>query len=360
MTYKVAIILINYHDYAKKYLGDCWSSLKKIQLASADWQLETQIFIVDNDSSEESLAYLQVNAPEARLLANKNNDGFAKGNNDALAIAMAEGFDFAWVLNMDTVVTENSLLELVTVAIRQPKAGAIQSLLSLWPKSELVNSLGNAIHFLGYGYCLGYRQPTQSLNLVALNDQPIAYPSGASVLLRISALRQIGLFDEVFWMYNEDQDLGWRLWLSGWECRLATASVVSHKYEFSRSTSKYYWLDRNRILAAWKNYHWLTIILLLPALIGSDLVLAILAWRSGRLKQKLQTWFYFISPLNWPKLLKMRHQTQRLRTKSDRQIVKMFVGRISFQEAEFETKLIAFGNFCLNFYWQVVKLVIFW
>ncbi len=360
MIYRVAIILINYHDYAKKYLGDCWASLQQLQLATTDFSVEKQIFIVDNDSSSESWAYLGENAPGARLLANKNNDGFAKGNNDALAVAMSDGFDFAWVLNMDTIVAENSLVELVEAANNYPKAGAIQSLLSLWPEQELVNSLGNATHFLGYGYCLGYRQKMSELNLASLSGKAIAYPSGASVLLRLSALRQVGLFDETFWMYNEDQDLGWRLWLAGWECRLAPASEVSHKYEFGRSITKHYWLDRNRILAAWKNYHWLTIILLLPILVASDLVLAYLAWRDGRLKQKLQAWQFFLNPLNWWKLFKLRSQTQRLRTRTDRQIIKTFVGRISFQEAGFETKLIASGNWCLNLYWQIIKLVIFW
>ncbi|HQB50957.1 MAG TPA: glycosyltransferase family 2 protein [bacterium] len=360
MTYRVAIILINYHDYAKKYLGDCWASLQQLQLVTTDFSVEKQIFIVDNDSSSDSWNYLKEKAPEARLLANQGNDGFAKGNNDALAIALAEGFDFAWVLNMDTIVAENSLLELIKVANDYPKAGAVQSLLNLWPERDLVNSLGNATHFLGYGYCLGYRQKISELDLDFLNGQIIAYPSGASVLFKLSALRQVGLFDETFWMYNEDQDLGWRLWLAGWECRLASASEVSHKYEFGRSITKYYWLDRNRILAAWKNYHWLTIILLLPVLVASDLVLAYLAWRDGRLKQKLQAWWFFLNPLNWWRLLKLRAQAQRLRSRSDRQIVKTFVGKISFQEVGFETRLIASGNWCLNLYWQIVKSIIFW
>ncbi len=360
MIYRVAIILINYHDYAKKYLGDCWASLQNLQLTAADFSIDKQLFIVDNDSSSESWSYLEQAAPGARFLANKNNDGFAKGNNDALAVALAEGFDFAWVLNMDTIVTENSLIELVQAANKYSQAGALQSLLRLWPEQELANSLGNATHFLGYGYCLGYRQKMSDLDIASLNGQAIAYPSGASVLLRLTALRQIGLFDETFWMYNEDQDLGWRLWLSGWECRLVSTSEVSHKYEFGRSITKYYWLDRNRILAAWKNYHWLTIILLLPVLVASDLVLAVLAWRAGRLKQKLQAWWFFINPLQWRKLIKLRWQAQRLRVRPDRQIVKTFVGRISFQEAGFETKLIACGNWCLNLYWQIIKLVIFW
>lgn len=359
-NYRVAIILVNYQDYAAKYLDDCRTSLQKLTLASSDCQLAITHFIVDNQSTKETSQLLKKMAPEARLICNPHNDGFAKGNNDALAIAMAEGFDFAWVLNMDTVVESASLIELVKVMVRDQKLGAAQSLVRLWPDQSLINSLGNTTHFLGYGYCLGYRQPVDQLNLLALDRQAIDYPSGSSVLFRLTALRQVGLFDEVFWMYNEDQDLGWRLWLAGWDCRLAPLSQIYHKYQFSRSASKYYWLDRNRLLVGWKNYHWLTILVLLPALLASDLVLAVLAWRAGRLKQKLKVWGYFLNPLHWAYLIKARWQVQRLRRRPDRQIVRPFSGQILFQEQEFETLTVKAGNWWLNLYWQVIKLIIVW
>jgi len=357
-TYKIATILINYQDYANKYLADCWASLEKLNLATDDWQIDHTIFIVDNQSDDKTYQTLQTMAPTARLIRNATNDGFAKGNNDAIAIAMAEGCDFVWVLNMDTIVEPDSLIELVKPMLVNQKLGAAQSLMRLWPDQDLINSSGNATHFLGYGYCLDYRKPVAELNLTAIDGQAIAYPSGAAVLFRLSALRQVGLFDETFWMYNEDQDLGWRLWLAGWDCRLAAHSQIYHKYQFSRSSSKYYWLDRNRLLSGWKNYHWLTIIVLLPALLSSDLILAIMSWRAGRLKHKLNAWWYFINPLHWPMLLKSRWQSQRLRRRPDRQIIKIFSGRILFQEVDSQT--VRWGNWFLNFYWQVIKLIIIW
>ena len=76
------------------------------------------------------------------------------------------------------------------------------------PDTEKINSLGNITHFLGFGYCRSYNQNLSQEKFNNLSD--ICYASGASVLLRVSVLRQVGLFDEEFWMYNEDQDLGWR------------------------------------------------------------------------------------------------------------------------------------------------------
>ena len=83
-------------------------------------------------------------------------------------------------------------------------------------------------------------------------------------------LKEVGLFDEEMWMYNEDQDLGWRVWLAGYKCVLAWDAVIYHKYEFSRSISKYYWMDRNRNLSIFKNYHFLTLILIFPAWLAME------------------------------------------------------------------------------------------
>jgi len=83
-----------------------------------------------------------------------------------------------------------------------------------------------------------------------------------------------------------------------------------------------------------------------------------MAWRAGRLKHKLNAWWYFINPLHWPMLLKSRWQSQRLRRRPDRQIVNIFSGRILFQEVDSQT--VRLGNWFLNLYWQVIKLIIVW
>ena len=131
-----------------------------------------------------------------------------------------------------------------------------------------------------------------------------------------------------------------------------------HKYEFSRSASKYYWLDRNRLLSAWKNYHLLTLLVLLPALLLSELVLAVIFRRNGRLSYKLKAWWYFLNPLHWPNLIVMRIRAQRLRQARDHCVIKTFSGRILFQEVD--SFLVRVGNWGLNLYWQIIKLIIIW
>lgn len=321
---KVGIILVNYKDYAQRFLTPCLASIRALDSA-----VRPDIFMVDNASTSESAAYLRVQSPEAHFIFNKNNDGFAKGNNDALLVMIAENYDYALLLNMDASLAPDALDELIRVAEANPSAGAVQARLMLNPERELINSLGNVTHFLGFGYCDAYRQP---FHYKGREVKDIAYPSGAAVLLRIEALRQTGLLDEEFWMYNEDQDLGWRFWLSGWKCLLAFKAVAYHQYEFSRSVSKYYWMERNRLLAAWKNYSLLSLILFFPPLLAMELGMSVFSLRSGWFKEKKKAWAYFFKPRNWLYLLKARRQTQALRQVPDYKILPLFSGSIWYQE----------------------------
>ncbi|MFA4941349.1 MAG: glycosyltransferase, partial [Patescibacteria group bacterium] len=109
MNKRVAIIISpNWRNYAEKYLMDCLESVKK-----QDWAGESKIFLIDNETSEESFALLKniietKNPPNPlyqggnyEIIRNKNNDGFAKGNNDAMKLALAQGFDYVVLFNMD-------------------------------------------------------------------------------------------------------------------------------------------------------------------------------------------------------------------------------------------------------------------
>jgi GT2 family glycosyltransferase len=159
-------------------------------------------------------------------------------------------------------------------------------------------------------------------------------------------------------MYNEDQDLGWRLWLAGFRIVLASRAVFYHKYQFSGSKGRYYWLDRNRLLAIGKNYRLATLIFVLPALIIFELGLTVVAIRDGWFKQKLRVWLYFLSPLTWLYLAKARRVSQSLRQVSDRQIIKLFSGKIIYQELD--GSLLRLANFFLGIYWSIVKMIILW
>ncbi len=393
MNKKVAIILGNFGDYAEKYLPDCIDGLR-----AQDWTGEKKIFIYDNASTEKSRNYLKRIVPEAEIIVNQKNDGFAKGNNDAIKKALEQGFDYIALFNLDMVFEPDCLSKMIEVAELDSrlrgndkgkggndnvKIGAVQARIMLWPEKEKINSLGNMTHFLGFGYCKGYGQEyknchsggsselserlIESSNVdkneilslrSSMTARNICYPSGAAVLFKAEVLKKVGLFDEEFWMYNEDQDLGWRIWLAGFKCILASEAVAYHKYEFSRSIQKYYWMDRNRILVMLKNYHWFTLILIFPAFVIMEIGLLLFSLNGGWIKDKLRVWGYFLSAKNWHYIIRARQASQKLRKIKDRHIIKMFSGRIWYQEiGDWKLRLI---NPIFNAYWWLVKKIIWW
>lgn len=344
------VISPNWHDYAEKYLAQCLASLRAQTFKDFD------LFLVDNETSPSSYDFLKTQAPEATVIGLKNNDGFAGGNNAALKIIVKKNYEFVFLVNMDTVVESNCLEKIIKEADRQPKATAWQARLMLYPQTNLINSLGNETHFLGFGYCRAYRQPFRQDKDNQVKE--ISYASGAGVLYRVSTLRQLGLFDEKLWMYNEDQDICLRFWLAGFKVLLVPRAVVYHKYEFSRSITKYYWLDRNRLIVVFKHYHWLTILLLIPAFAIMEVGTLLFALKNSWWKEKLKVWFYFINPWHWPYLILARWQTQKLRKISERQFTKLLATKIWYQEInDWRLKLV---NPLLCLYWRLIRLIMFW
>jgi len=365
MNKKIAIIISpNYQDYAKKYLAECLAGLRK-----QDYAGEVKIFIADNESAEASYEYVKkildgedsegkiplapfVKGGKYEILRNKNNDGFAKGNNDCMRSALKQGFDYIVLFNMDTVAEPDCASKMVAAA--EPEfVGAVEARLMLYGDKNKINSLGNVTHFLGFGYASGYGEEYREEMA-----KEICYPSGAAVLFKAEVLEKVGLFDETMWMYNEDQDLGWRLWLAGFKCVLAADAVVYHKYEFSRSVKKYYFLDRNRIIAILKNYRLATLVMIFPAFLVMEIGLLFFAARGGWFKEKIKVYGYFLNLNNWRYLLAERKKIQNARTVPDRNIIKLFSSRIWHQELD--GPALRLGNVVFNVYWQIVQRIIFW
>lgn len=357
MNKNVAIIISpNYKDYAKKYLADCINSIRQ-----QDYKGEIKVFITDNETSQESFDFLSKTAPKAELILNKTNDGYAKGCNDSIREALRQGFGYIAIINIHTTIKPDYISELIKVAKSSDNIGAVQGLMLLDSQKNKINSLGNDTHFLGFGYCRGYKdQITNYLSAQAgkLQITNIFYPSGSSFFIKRGVLEKVGLFDEEFWMYNEDQDLGWRIWLAGYKCVLAPKAKLYNKYEFARSIKKYYWMDRNRIIAIIKNYHLLTLLLITPACLVMELGLILFSLKTGWFREKVKVWKYFFLPAKWRYLYQARKRVQNLRKVKDKDIVKMIVGKIWYQEID--DKKLRLVNPIFNAYWQVVKRLVIW
>jgi len=268
-------------------------------------------------------------------------------------LALRKGYDYLILFNTDTTVEDDCISHLVRAADSDGAIGAVQARLMLWPEKDKINSLGNVTHFLGFGYCDGYREEWSRHSFTVIRD--ICFPSGAAVLYKKELLEKTGLFDEEFQIYNEDQDLGWRIWLAGWRCVSAPQAVVYHKYEFSANPRKYYWLDRNRTLTIIKNYQLTTLLLISPAFVFMEIGLLLFAFQKGWFKDKLNVYKYFLNRKNRQYILNARRKSQALRLVKDRDIIGMFSGMIWYDEVgDWKLRL---ANQIMNIYWHIIKWI---
>ena len=159
---------------------------------------------------------------------------------------------------------EPGWLEPLVSALREdPTIGRHSRLILLYPETHLINSRGNALHYLGFGFTRDYRQPLPEL-FVEANGVRVFWLGTGGIL--IDAALQIGLFDESYFMYHEDTDLSWRLRSAGYHTIVVPRSRATHEYEFSRSIKKFYFIERNRLLTLFRNYEARTLFLILPML----------------------------------------------------------------------------------------------
>jgi GT2 family glycosyltransferase len=274
---KVAIIILGYNS--TRHLDDCLRSLLALDYPREDYQ----IFFFDNASADDSVNYIQNKFPQVKVIVNEQNLGFAAGNNKAADYVLKLGFDYLMLINDDTISQPDFLGKLVEVAAKDEQIGAVQARLMLYNNKTKINSLGNQIHYLGFGFSLGANQEFKG----SLEPWEITYGSGAALLIKRQVIAKIGLFAPDFFMYHEDLDFGWRLHLAGYKILIVPAAVIYHKYQFAKSIKQYYWMERNRFICLLENYKLGTLILIGPALLAMEIGLFLFSLKSGFWREKL-------------------------------------------------------------------------
>lgn len=361
----VFVIILSYH--ASEDLRRCVTSV----LRSAYPPERFRVVVVDNAATEETAAVLREFAGQINVLPQRENTGYAGGMNIGIAHALAAGAAFVVALNQDTEVAPDWLRHLVMAMESDRTIGAVQARVMLGERDalgapELVNSVGNAIHVLGFGFAGGHRERWADVR-GRLHGYPypeVAYPSGAAVMFRASTIRDVAIpgaapFSERYFMYHEDLDLGVRLWLGGWRCVLAPQAVVTHFYEFSRSMGKLAWMERNRWWFLLENFRIPTLLLLAPVLIPAELGLYLIARRSGWADAKRRAWREAFAPSGWRTLIAQRRAKQAKRRCGDRVIAQRLTARLSNQEmpSAFVEHIV---NPVLALWWRIVRPLIVW
>lgn len=205
-----------------------------------------EVILVDNDSQDGSVDILAREFPQIKIVANKENLGFAKANNQAIRQFSTQ--PYIWLLNSDTETGKKSLEELVGFMSLHPKIAALGPQL-VYPNREWQSVGGffptaqNVFMYLVPFTVFLPKKILYTFKSIAFYPQPIQkdgveldYVTGAACLLRKEALDQVGLLSEDYFMYFEETDLCWRLKKAGWQIKAIDTDPVMHVYGGSFKT----------------------------------------------------------------------------------------------------------------------------
>jgi len=250
---KVSIIIVNWNG--KAHLPDCLESLNTQTFK------DFETILVDNGSSDGSLEFVDQYYPWVKTVALNTNRGFAGGNNAGYPHTTGE---YIITLNNDTVVEPTWLTELVGVADENPTVGMVASRICSCDDHDMIDSLG--VMVCRDGMSRGAFRLQRFSDLDLRKTQEILLPSACAALYRRRMIEMIGFFDEDFFAYCEDTDLGIRGRIAGWRAVLARDAIVYHKYSQTGgafSPFKLYLVERNHYWVVFKNYPF-TWVLALP------------------------------------------------------------------------------------------------
>jgi len=236
---KLSIIIVNYN--VKYFLEQCLDSV-----AHAIKNIDAEVFVVDNNSSDASIEYLKPLFPNVKFIENQINVGFSKANNQAIKEATGE---YILLLNPDTVIGENSLINVCRFMDENQQAGAVgvkmmdgygqflaeskrgfpspwnsfckmSGLSKLFPKSK---------HFGGYHLKFLDKNNIHEVDILA----------GAFMMVRKKAIEKAEYLDENFFMYGEDIDWSYRITQSGFKNYYYPEPIIHYKGESTKKDIKY-------------------------------------------------------------------------------------------------------------------------
>jgi len=335
-------------------LPDCLASLQKQTLNPEE------IIVVDNASSDQSADYVRNNFPQVKVIENKKNLGFTGANNQGIKEALKSNPDYIFLLNQDTIMGRSCLAKMAAIAGEQEQQDvfAWQPLICCWPEQDKVQTSGDQIHFLGFGYSGDYRREIDDFYRKEGREvKEIPYASGAAMFINARLLSEVGLLDNDLFLYHEDLDLCWRARLLGYKIRLIPQARIYHKYTAGISAHRWYWSERGRLIVLLKSYRLLTLLILSPLFLIMEL--GCLGWSlvNGYLRLKVKSYFSALGQL--PRTLRKRIKIQRQRKLSDREMSVYLTGVFSL--ADLDNPLLRYAvNPVFSLIWRGLKKIIFW
>lgn len=213
-TPRISIIIPNWNGLG--LLRPCLDALRR------QTYTDHEVIVVDNASSDGSLAALRDEYPKVRVVALPTNRGFAGGCNEGIRAARGE---FIVATNNDTEAEPGWLAALVDALDRHPEAGSAAARIMLHGRRDTLHSAGDIFRRDGTPDSRGVWQP---YGPPFDRECHVFGGCGGATMYRRAMLEQIGAFEESFFMYCEDVDLNWRAQLAGWKCVYVPEAVIYH------------------------------------------------------------------------------------------------------------------------------------
>ena len=331
----VSVVIVNWNG--KHLLGECLDSLRVQTFRNYE------IILVDNGSQDGSAGFIQERYPDVTLVVLRQNRGFAGGNNAGIRCAAGT---YIALLNNDTSVDPSWLACLISEAEENANSvGMWASKILSHDNPAIIDNVGLLLYPDGLGRGKGRLEVD-----VGQYDRAgeALFPIGCAALYRKAMLDEIGLFDEEFFAYADDVDLGLRARQAGWQCRYVPSAKVYHKYSASSSAHspfKAFLVERNRIWVMLK-YYPLEMILTSPFWTLARMLVHLYGaltgkGASGRFTEQhsvlqamailFKAWSSALTAL--PKVLSQRRMFSPLRRTSRRELYRLFCEfRISARE----------------------------
>ncbi len=238
---KLSVIIVNYN--VEYFLEQCLYSVRRAMQG-----IEGEVFVVDNNSVDGSLKMLAQKFPEVKVIANKDNVGFAKANNQAIRISTGE---YVLLLNPDTVVEDDTFSKCIAFMDSHPDAGGLGVKMvdgkgQFLPESKRGLPTAKTAFYKMFGltklfphskrfarYYMGHLSNDETNEVEIL--------AGAFMLMRKETLDKVGLLDETFFMYGEDIDLSYRITQGGYKnYYFPETRIIHYKGESTKKTSVNY------------------------------------------------------------------------------------------------------------------------
>lgn len=258
---KVTVIIPNYNGC--HYMEPCLTSLKEQTFK------DFQILVVDNASTDESVAYVKEHCPDIRVIVLDKNYGFSKAVNVGIRHSKTP---YVILLNNDTKADPHYIEEMVKAIEQSPRIFSVSSKMVQMYHPELIDSAGDLYTLTGWGVCRGVGRPVTNYTEP---DEVFSACAGAAIYRR-QVFKKIGLFDENHFAYLEDIDIGYRAKIFGYRNMYCPTALVYHVGS-GTSGSKYNSFKvrlsaRNNIYLNYKNMPFFQLLLNFLPLLGGYLL----------------------------------------------------------------------------------------